>query len=183
MTTTWTNMLVEQLEFYMNAHLLPRLDGLDDAEYFWEPVANCWSVRQDATGAWYVDGGPRDAERPTTIAWRLTHLAVDNLGTRALCYFGEDDVDSTSPDDMFSPRYRLPPPTSSEAAVALLADVYTRWRDGIAGLDDERLAAPVGPKGGPFAEDPFAALVLHVSRETMHHGGEIGVLRDLYANQ
>jgi hypothetical protein len=26
----------------------------------------------------------------------------------------------------------------------------------------------------------MAALVLHVSRETMHHGGEIGVLRDLH---
>ena len=36
------------------------------------------------------------------------------------------------------------------------------------------------PKGGPFAEDPLASLVLHVSRETMHHGGEIGLLRDLY---
>jgi hypothetical protein len=26
----------------------------------------------------------------------------------------------------------------------------------------------------------MAALVLHLNRETMHHGGEIGVLRDLY---
>jgi hypothetical protein len=26
----------------------------------------------------------------------------------------------------------------------------------------------------------MAGLALHVSRETMHHGGEIAVLRDLY---
>jgi hypothetical protein len=39
---------------------------------------------------------------------------------------------------------------------------------------------PLGPIGGPFAEDSVAALALHVSRETMHHGGEIGVLRDPY---
>jgi hypothetical protein len=26
----------------------------------------------------------------------------------------------------------------------------------------------------------MAALVLHLNRETMYHGGEIGVLRDLY---
>jgi hypothetical protein len=28
--------------------------------------------------------------------------------------------------------------------------------------------------------DQLGVLVLHVSRGTMHHGGEIGVLRDLY---
>jgi len=39
---------------------------------------------------------------------------------------------------------------------------------------------PLRPKGGPYANDSMAALALHVSRETMHHGGEIGVLRDLY---
>ena len=26
----------------------------------------------------------------------------------------------------------------------------------------------------------MAALVLHVNRELMHHGGEVGLLRDLY---
>jgi hypothetical protein len=40
--------------------------------------------------------------------------------------------------------------------------------------------APLGTAGDAFADDPMASLVLHVSRETMHHGGEIGVLRDLY---
>jgi hypothetical protein len=29
----------------------------------------------------------------------------------------------------------------------------------------------------------MAALVVHVNREVMHHGGEIGVLRDLYARR
>jgi hypothetical protein len=26
----------------------------------------------------------------------------------------------------------------------------------------------------------MAALIVHISREAMHHGGEIGALRDLY---
>jgi hypothetical protein len=26
----------------------------------------------------------------------------------------------------------------------------------------------------------MAALIVHINREVMHHGGEIGVLRDLY---
>jgi hypothetical protein len=29
----------------------------------------------------------------------------------------------------------------------------------------------------------MAALVLHVNRETLHHGAEIALLRDLYANR
>jgi hypothetical protein len=33
---------------------------------------------------------------------------------------------------------------------------------------------------GPYAEYPFATLVLHLNRELMHHGGEIGLMRDLY---
>ena len=39
------------------------------------------------------------------------------------------------------------------------------------------------PRADPtwFANDPMAELILHVNREVMHHGGEIGVLRDLYA--
>ena len=80
---------------------------------------------------------------------------------------------------MFDPR--LPSTRSRHARRGdrHAQDAYTRWRDGIAGLDATQLAAPIGPRGS-FADDPFGALVLHVSRETMHHGGEIGVLRDLY---
>lgn len=181
MAHVWTSMLVDQLDFYMAAHLFPRLAGLTDDEFRWEPTAGCWSVRPDPAGGWMVEEGPDDGrEHVTTIAWRLAHLAVGNLGTRSLCFFGPDSPDGT---DMFDPRYQPPVPGTAEAAVSLLEETYTRWRDGISGLDDARLAAPVGPRGGPFRDDPMGALVLHVSRETMHHGGEIGVLRDLYREQ
>ena len=29
----------------------------------------------------------------------------------------------------------------------------------------------------------MATLVLHINRETLHHGAEIALLRDLYANR
>ena len=44
----------------------------------------------------------------------------------------------------------------------------------------EELLAPLGPRAGYYADDSMAQLVLHLNRETMHHGGKIGVLRDLY---
>ena len=50
-------------------------------------------------------------------------------------------------------------------------------------LGDEALAAPCGPAEGPFAEYPMAGLVLHINREAIHHGAEIALLRDLYANR
>ena len=62
----------------------------------------------------------------------------------------------------------------------MLTLMWRRWRDGLLDLGDDRLMAPIGAGGGPYADQPLAALVLHVSRETMHHGGEVGVLRDLY---
>ena len=84
---------------------------------------------------------------------------------------------------MFDDRYAPPVPGSAADAVALVHTSYERWRAGVAAFDDERLLAPVGPGGGPYAADPFAALVLHVARETMHHGGEVGLLRDLYRDR
>jgi hypothetical protein len=42
------------------------------------------------------------------------------------------------------------------------------------------LVQPLGPRGGYFADQTMAQLVLHLNREAMHHGGEIGTLRDLY---
>ena len=39
-------LLPEQLDWHWQEQLRPRLDGLSDAEYFWEPVAGCWSVRR-----------------------------------------------------------------------------------------------------------------------------------------
>jgi hypothetical protein len=182
MADSWTAILVDQLDFYMTAHLRPRLVGLSDEEYFWEPVPGSWSIRRHTDGHWFSEstwGAPEPVSPPfTTIAWRLVHIASFNLGTRVNTFFGDGSVPDSV--DMFDPRQVPAIPGNAAEAVAQLEAMFNRWRDGIASLGDERLAAPVGPKGGPYADAPMAALVLHVSRETMHHGGEIGVLRDLY---
>src|SRR5688500_10254404 len=162
----------------MEAHLLPSLDGLSDEEFFWEPVEDCWSVRRSGS-EWAIDGGDSQAGAAplTTVAWRLSHLAVENLGTRANAFFGDRQIDGlTMNDEQYAPSV----PGTAEGAIGLLANSYQQWRDGLAALDDQGMMQPLGPKGGPYADDSMAALALHVSRETMHHGGEIGVLRDLY---
>jgi hypothetical protein len=95
------------------------------------------------------------------------------FGSRVVDHFGGPPVDYESFD------------YAGTAAQALrqLDDVYAAWRAGVRSLGDAGLARPCGPAEGPFAEYPMARLVLHVNREALHHGTEIALLRDLYANR
>jgi hypothetical protein len=123
---------------------------------------------------------PRAGPPPlTTIAWRLVHVGATCLANRASAFFGDGTVPADA--DMFDPRH-VPAdlPAGATEAVAFLERSYRHWHDGIAALDDEGLRRPLGPRGGPYAEDPMAALIAHINREVMHHGAEIGLLRDLY---
>jgi DinB superfamily len=135
-----------------------------------------------ASGVLVQDGArvPPPVPPPvTTIAWRIVHIAVGVFHTRASTFFGDGSVPADA--DMFDPRHEPAQlPGSAAEALALLESSYRWWRDGLLSLDEAALLAPLGPRGSYFAEDPMAALVLHLNRETMHHGGEIGVLRDLY---
>ena len=44
----WTAQLHDQLDFHWEHSLRPRLEGLTDEEYLWEPVADSWSIRPRA---------------------------------------------------------------------------------------------------------------------------------------
>ena len=109
----------------------------------------------------------------TTIAWRLGHIATSILGMRAANHFGNGSF------DIRSVRW---PGTAAEG-LAFVDGTYDDWITGVRGLDDDRLAHPCGPAEGPFADYPFAALVLHINREVIHHGAEIACLRDLYRDR
>jgi hypothetical protein len=184
MEVNWTQQVVDQLDWHWRAQLRPRLDGLTDAEYFWEPVPGCWSVRpRGPSSASQAAGGgdftidfvwPQPQPAPvTTIAWRLAHVIVGVFRARVASHFGGP------PADYQSFEY------AGTAADALrqLDESYAAWTQGVRALDAEGLARPCGPAEGPFAEYPMAALVLHINREVLHHGAEIALLRDLYAHR
>ena len=71
-------------------------------------------------------------------------------------------------------------PEHADRALANLDAAYQTWVRGVAALDDEGLARPVGPAEGVFAEYPYRSLVLHINREAIHHLAEVLVLRDFY---
>ena len=176
----WTERLADQLDWHWSSHVRPKLDGLTDDEYRWEPAPGCWNLRprdpsaapQPGSGPWTVDYAFPEPDPPpvTTIAWRLAHLIVGVFGSRAGNHFGGPPV---SYEDF---------PYAGTAAEALtqLDDVYGHWTAGVRALDAEGLARPVGPAEGPWARHPMADLVLHINREAIHHGAEILLLRDLY---
>jgi hypothetical protein len=179
----WVRALAaDQLGFYWDFSLWPRLQGLTDEEYFWEPVDGAWSVRPNADGVLELEGPEVEEPNPppfTTIAWRVMHIAVGVFHTRASTFFGDGSVPAEA--TMFDPRHRPAAlPGSAEEGLALLRHAYEWWHNGVLSLDEKALTGKLGPRGAYFADDPMASLVLHLNRETMHHGGEIGVLRDLY---
>ncbi|MGH9275666.1 MAG: DinB family protein [Acidimicrobiales bacterium] len=184
MTIDWPTTLLFQLTWHWERQLRPRLDGLTDAEYLWEPVPGAWSIRPRSQARTTISGGAGDLvaefEQPepspapvTTIAWRLGHILVGVLGARNASHFGWEPV------DYFSKVY----PATADQALAELDTEYERWIAGVTGLSEEGLARPIGPSEGEWAEHSYADLVLHIHRELIHHGAEIALLRDLYAHR
>lgn len=177
----WVRTLIEQLEWHWDHQLRPRMEGLTDEEYLWEPVAGCWSLRPRAESTTAMAAGSgaavADFEFPepepaplTTIAWRMGHLSVGVFGARAASHFGGP------PMDYETTEWSL----TAADGLALLDRTHDAWISGVGNLDDADMERPCGPAEGPFADEPMAALVLHVHREAIHHGAEISLLRDLH---
>ena len=106
----------------------------------------------------------------TTIAWRLAHLQVGVFGQRAASHFGGPPIGYETYDY----------PGDAATALSRLDAAYAAWAAGVRALDPEGRGAP---SGRPKARSPpsrWAALILHINREALHHGAEISLLRDLY---
>lgn len=182
MTETWNPLLRDQIAWHWDNQLRPRISGLTDDEYFWEPAPGCWSVRPRVADAPPVQGGsamtidfampPPDPAPFTTIAWRLAHVIVGVLAVRSAAHFGRP------PTDYQAFEYAA---TADEALAQLDAE-YATWLAGVGSLGEKGLTRPCGEAEGPYAERPLAALVLHINRELVHHLSEVCLLRDLYTH-
>ena len=170
MTEERTKELADQLDWHWQHQLRPRLEGLTDDEYFWEPVPGCWTLHPD--GSIDFSYPPPQPEPFTTIAWRLAHVIVGVLARRNHSHFGGPPADYQS----------WPYARDARTALEQLDAAYANWITGVRGLDDEALARPCGPAEGPYADFSMATLVLHINREVIHHGAEIACIRDLYTH-
>jgi hypothetical protein len=172
--------LLDQLTWHWDNQFRPRLVGLTDEEYLWEPVDGCWSLRPRAeartpmaagAGDWVMDyEQPEPSPAPvTTIAWRIGHILVGIFAMRNATHFGGEPTDYNAYDY----------PAHADDALERLDELEAAWVKGVKGLSERAL---MGPSGEPdFETASMAALVLHINRELIHHGAEIALLRDLYA--
>ncbi|MHA7959773.1 DinB family protein [Streptomyces sp. L500] len=160
---------------------------MTDAEFFWEPVPGCWSVRRRVdgpgpratllagSGEWGRDAAPYPHPSPppfTTIAWRLSHLS-EMLTLRA---------DHTAGGHVLT-RDGYPDHGEVAGAIAAFDAGAAAWRKALLGIDDDSVLDTVGyctyPHGSD-AEEPFVDVVWWVNQELLHHGAEIALIRDLY---
>lgn len=170
---TWTTNLADQLDWHWQQQLRPRLDGLTDHEYLWEPVANCWTVRPTPEHVTVDFQYPPPQPEPfTTIAWRLAHVIVGVLAMRNHAHFGGPPADYQN--------WHYAP--DAEEALAQLDDAYRNWIGGVRSLNEDDLGRPCGPAEGGYSKHPMSELILHINREVIHHGAEIACLRDLYTH-
>lgn len=130
--------LAEQLDWHWTQQLRPRLEGLTDDEYFFEPAPGCWTVHRDG-GIDYAYPAPQPAPL-TTIAWRMAHVIVGVLAVRTHSHFGGP------PADYLTWRYA----TDAATALAQLDDAYRGWMSGVRSLTDSDLARACGPAEGPL---------------------------------
>ena len=149
--------------------------NLTDAEFFHEPATPCWGVwrREDAArknvigaGEWVVDTHGPDVPLVPTIGWRLLHLAVWTDIYREWTF--EDGRPGAE-------RYEYPGNASD--AVAWLERAQHEFSAAAHALSDQDVddMRPTHYKTQRSAGD----LVWDIAVEHLHHGAEIGVLRDV----
>jgi hypothetical protein len=168
---TTTQSLLDLSDFAWQ-RLRDRLGGLTDEEYFWEPFDGCWTVR--ATDDGFVADWDRIPPEPppfTTLAWRVAHIVDVLQAERTATWFGQEPAaDDGTP----------PVPGSVADAIDALDHAYAVWRRRLAALTQDDLDRPMGAIAGPYAEDNGADFALHILDELIHHGAEVGTVRDFY---
>jgi hypothetical protein len=153
------------------------LAGVSTKEFFWEPVAGCWTVHPrsedrgvtvDGSGQWVIDYDPAQPQPApfTTIAWRTIHVASVNylywdyaFGSASLSF------DLELPGDV------------AEATDWLFAS-HQPILDALDGLTDDGLDRVVPTNWGETW--PVHRVLATLVNEQVHHGAEVSLLRDLY---
>ena len=163
---------VERLSAQMDgvwARFRDRLEGLDEYEFLWQPVPNCWTIHQADDGRWWIDYEDPAPEPPPfpTIAWRLEHVAACKVMYHEYA-FGEGRL---TWDD-------LPIPHTAAGAIAWLEEGHARLRAVLDTLTDADLDVERATNWGD--RWPTWRILWTMIDHDAHHGAEIGALRDLY---
>ncbi len=126
---------------YVWQRVRARLDGLTADEYFWEPVEDCWSVREQAgcvAGRETLAGA--DSSPVTTIAWRLWHIGSECLAGYTARGLGDWPLDVDEDEEWYG---------DVDDALSALDRAWTAFRGGVAALGEDGMWRPLGEGGDP----------------------------------
>jgi uncharacterized damage-inducible protein DinB len=144
---------------------------LSDDEFFWLPVSHGWTIKPDATkpGGWTYDYdfAPPPPAPVTSIGWRLVHITAAN---EIYWEYAFGPGGRNFPD--------LETPGNANEALEMWQQSrrpISEWIDGASEAD----LAELRPShlGDPRSGGEVMRILLD---EQVHHGAEIGLLRDLY---
>lgn len=146
-----------------------RIEGLTEEEFWWRPVAGAWNVRQGADGRWAADCAEPDPQPApfTTIAWRLVHVAECKIMYHEYA-FGPARLTWPDIDSVHTPA----------DAIAQLKEGHDLLTADLATLEDDGLERPRATNWGE--EWPTWKIFWTMIHHDIHHGAEIGALRDLH---
>jgi hypothetical protein len=145
------------------------IEGLTDQEYFWKPVPACWTVHTDVKGNWVVDyeKPPPDPPPFTTIAWKMEHITSCKIMYREYA-FGEGKL-----------RWEdIPVARTASESISRLLEAQSRLRTELDSFDNEELESMRRTNWGD--KWPTWMIFWTMISHDLHHGAEIGCLRDLY---
>jgi hypothetical protein len=162
---------------YTGQRTLARLEGLTDDEFRWQPTPNAWTVRQLQSGRAVVDNNEYQLppQPLTSIAWRVAHL-IEVYGSPRNSRW----LRITEPP---TPPFASTPWTiawTSDESLEMLRRALEHFCGLVKMIDDETWEERLGHGTEPYQDATLAGFALHQIDEAIHHGAEIGVLRDLY---
>ena len=165
---------------YTGLRTIARLEGLTDDEFRWQPVPGAWTVRKLRDGRVVVDNlNYHLPPHPmTSIAWRVAHL-IEVYGSPRNSRWLRITEPPSAP---FSDTPWTIAWTADES-IALLRTALDHFCGLIQMIDDDKWAEKLGPGTEPYQDASLAGFALHQIDEAIHHGAEVGVLRDLYTWQ
>jgi hypothetical protein len=168
MTNQMVDLLIQQTADAWEM-IRSRVEGLMDAEFLWKPTLDCWMIRLRENGRWELDYDPQPPQPPpfTTIAWRIVLIAA----CKWMYYEYAFGPGLQTWDDLEYPH------TAQAAAICLEQD-HQLLVNKLQTLIDPDLEKTRMTNWGE--QWPTWRIFWGMAFHDIHHGAEIGVLRDLY---
>ncbi len=164
------DLLVSQFDI-ATALLGYHLESLTTEECLWRPARAGLHVQLTEDGRWVAEWPEHERYDlgPPSIAWTTWHI----------CFWWSMFLDHSLGSATLT-REQVTWPGDADGVRAAISQLQSRWRETLAALDEDALAATERTRW-PMTDRPFAEAAAWVNIELTKNAAEIGYGRFLYA--